>query len=203
MGLCVIEGSGGSDNLEMAKEKWADIQVKYVDKYFNLGNPAGSNTQYRGTFACSMDDVLPENKTLAFAVMISTGCSTSAGGVNVESVTGRNVSVSVGYSYSNQVTITIRGFYIDSGNSSFEIKSAAHYFDVGNPSGSTQRRFDIECSMDSVLPLDAVIIGYGFRQFNLSAATSQLNGIVNRTPTINVGYSYNNQVAFTLIAYYI
>lgn len=202
MGLCVIEGSGGSDNLEVAKEKWTEINVAYVDKQFDLGNPAGGNTTYWGTISCSMSDVLPTNATLAFATICAAN-SARAGGATISSVSGKNVIVGIGYSYNNGVVITVRGYYIVSASKPFEIESATHYFYPGNVMGSSMSSKDIECSVDSVLPKDAVIIGYGFKSLGNATGGSRVNGIINRTPIINIGYSYNYPVEFTIEAFYI
>ena len=195
MGLCVIEGAGGSAGIETAKEKWTELNIRYVEKSFSLN-------QYV-TVSCSMADVLPSGKSLLFAVISSTAGSTRGGTATIVSVTGTNVSVTTGNAYNELVKFTLRGFYLDSGNTPFEIKSVRHYFDIGNPVDGRVDRDAIECSMDTVLPTDAVIIGCGFVQLGNRTGGVAVNSITNRTPILSAGYSYGERVYFTLIAYYI
>lgn len=215
MRFCAIDRVGSSSSAgseKIAKKKWVEDNIAYVDKDFNLGNPAGSNTQYSENMICSMDDVLPSGKTLIFAVMLghplsSVGMASHSqrgGYTQIESVTGRNTIVRVGYSYSGNIEFTLRGFYFKATGANFEINSITHDFNIGNPIGSnTVNRVDIECTMDTVLPEDAVIVGYGYKKLGNRTGWGYLNTIINRTPIINVGYSYNQTVFFTLIAYYI
>lgn len=204
MGLCVLEGTGGGSSMTSAKEAWTNQYFRYIDKTFNLGNPAGSNTLYRGEFVCDMDDVLPTGVTLSFAVIVGTG-STRGGQTEVLSVSGRSATVSAGYSYGDNIIFTLRGCYFESGaGTAFQIKNVTHEFDVGNPAGgNTTYRKDIECTMDTVLPVDAVILGQGFKKLGNRTGLENINGRVNRTSIVNVGYSYGETVFFTLISYYV
>ena len=215
MRFCAIDRVGSSSSAgseKIAKKKWVEDNIAYVDKDFNLGNPAGGNTQYSENMTCNMDDVLPSGKTLLFAVMTGhpislvegTNHGSQRGGyAEVESVTGRNASIKVGYSYNADIIFTLRGFYFKSTGASYEINSITHDFNIGNLVSSTTGRVDVECTMDTVLPEDAVVIGYGYKKLGNRTGWGYLNTIINRTPIINVGYSYSQQVYFTLIAYYI
>lgn len=205
MGLCVLEGTGGGSNASTAKEMWAEQNITFVDKQFNLGNPAGGNTMYRGIISCDMSDVIPEGQNILFAVFSAT--NGGAGGDSfISSVSGRTVNVDVGYSYNNGVYVTIRAYYLVSGSTvPFTINNATHYYDIGNQIGSnTTARKDIDwCTVDTVLPPDAVIVGYGFYRLGNQTGTIRNTGITNRTPLFNIGYSYNYGVWFTVQAYYI
>ena len=195
MGLCVIEGGGSSSSTEFAKEKWAESNIAFVEKDFNLGS--GNDR----TVSCSMSDVLPTGKTLLFAV-ISAANGSRGGGATISSVSGTNVVVSVGYSYSENVSISIRGYYATS-QVPFSINSASHEYDTRTQVVSAGR-IDLDWfTLDTVLPTDAVIVGYGFKKLNNRTGTLYINGITNRTPIVNIGSSYNEGVKFTVEAYYI
>lgn len=198
MGLCVLEGNGGSSGIVVAKEKWRDANIAYVDKRnVNCGSTAG-------TITVSLSDVLPVGKTLLFATL-SVANSQRGGDAYISAVSGQDVSITKGYSYSDGVYLTIRGYYlVDSLTSPFEIKNVKHAYNIGNQVGDGRDYIDVDwCTLDTLLPTDAVIVGYGFYSLSNRTGNVYIKDIINRTPIVSVGYSYNDAVRFTIEAFYI
>ena len=193
----------------LATHTYLGPTIDYVDKVYNFGNPAGSNTSYVGTPTIDMSDVIPSGKTIIGAAF--TGCSTNrAGGLKITDVntTSNIITCRIGYSYNENVTATVRAWYVDSDlASSIDIQYIDKSFTPGNlAGGNTSYNNTIENTFDPDIPTNSTVLFAGFSAFTgngTRTGTCRIEGVENRTCKVSIRYSYNESVSYVLRLFYI